>query len=132
LSGNFSQIFRSAEVAARTENEIICEATQRTKTTWTILKLEENPRDIPSYVSLADLKRTMFHTTNHVSQLKLPGKFLPYGFYEIGVRVEMNGLPDVFGSDSIFIEIVQTPWVEAAVNGGSYHTVPFGHVVRAI
>ena len=115
-----------------TKNEIFCEATERTKTTWTILKLEEDPHDIPSYVPLADINRIEFHTINDVSQPTLPGKFLPYGFYEIRARVEMRGLPNVFGSDSIFVEIVQTPWLEAAVNGGSFHTVPFGLVVRAV
>lgn len=114
------------------ETEIFCETTESTKTSWTISKLEDHLRDIPSYVSLADITRTEFHTINDVSQITLPGKFLPYGFYEIRARVEMRELPDVFGSDSIFVNVVQSPWLEAAVNNGSFHTVRFGLVVRTI
>ena len=132
MSGNFSQIYRSAGVALSAEHETLCEAAEETKTTWTILKLEDDPRDIPSYVSLADVQRTEFHTVNDVSQLTLPVKFLPYGFYEIRAHVEMRGFADAFGSDSILVEVVQTPWLEAAVKGGSFHTVPFGQVVREI
>jgi hypothetical protein len=119
-------------VALDLETEIFCETTESTKTSWTISKLEDHLRDIPSYVSLADITRTEFHTINDVSQITLPGKFLPYGFYVIRARVEMRELPDVFGSDSIFVNVVQTPWLEAAVNNGSFHTVRFGLVVRTI
>jgi hypothetical protein len=113
------------------ETEISCEATDSTKITWTVLKLDDHPRDIPSYVPLADIARTVYHTINDLSQITLPGKFLPYGFYEIRARLEMRDLPDVFGSDSVFVDIVQTPWLEAAVKNGSYHTVRYGLVVRA-
>ena len=44
----------------------------------------------------------------------------------------MKGVHGVSGSDSIFIQVVPTPWLKAAVNGGSSHTVPYGFVVRVI
>ena len=128
---NVSEVHRSSNVALISETEIFCEHTERTKTTWTLLKFEEDPQNLPGNVPYADITKNVFHTVTDASELVLPGKFLPYGFYEIRVRVEMTGLPDVFGTDSIFVRVVPTP-LQAIVNDGSFHTVPFGLMVRAI
>ncbi len=124
------QVYRSANVVLVTKNEIHCEITEHSKTTWTILKIEDHPRAIAIDVPIGEIRRTQFHTVNDTSELVLRGRFLPYGFYEIRAHVEMRGVADVFGSDSIFVQVVQTPWLMAAVNDGSYHSVPFGLVVR--
>ena len=127
---NAPQVYRSANVALIAENEVCCEITEQTKTSWTILKLEDDPRAILSNVMHTEIRSTQFHTVNDTSELLLPARFLPYGFYEIRSRVEMKGVPEVFGSDSIFVQVVQTPWLKAAVGGGSFHTIPFGFMVR--
>ena len=108
---------------------MLCEPTEETKTTWEILKLEDDPQTIPSNMPLVDLRKTLFHTIEDNPEFSLPGKFLPYGFYEVRANVEMKGIPDVLGSDTIFVHVVQTPWLNAAVNDGSFHTVPFGMMV---
>ena len=108
--------------------EIYCEQTEITKTTWTILKLEGDPRTLP----LASIGMNQFHSLGDSSKLSLAGRFLPYGFYEIRALVKMSGVRDVFGTDSIFINVVQTPWLEPAVNGGFIHDVLFGLVVRVV
>lgn len=127
---NAAQVYRSAEIAISTQKEIHCDQTQQTKTTWTIFKFDEDPRLVPSNVLIANMKKTVFHTEVSISDLFIPRRFLPYGFYEISAQVQMKGLPDVFGSDSIYVEIIQTPWIKAGVTAGSFYTVPFGFVVR--
>lgn len=127
-----AQVYRSFDINFITTKEIFCEKTEETKTAWTILKLEDDPRTLPSNVPLADIRKSEFHSVNDSTELTLPGRFLPYGFYEIRARVEMRGLKDVFGTDSTFLEIIQTPWLEPVVKGGSLHTVPFGFVVSLV
>ena len=127
---NAAQVYHSVEINSITAKEIYCEKTEETKTTWTIFKLEDDPRALPSNTPLANIRMSQFHFVNDSTELSLPRRFLPYGFYEIRARVEMRGLKDVFGRDSTFLEIIQTPWLEPAVKGGSLHTVPFGFLVR--
>ena len=129
---NATQVYHSVDVNLITAKEIFCEKTEKTKTTWTILKLDDDPRTLPSNIPLASIGMTQFHSVGDSSDLLIPGRLLPYGFYEIHARVEMKSVQDVFGSDSMFVQIIQTPWLESAVNGGSFHTVPFGLVVREI
>ncbi|XP_028408505.1 sperm receptor for egg jelly-like [Dendronephthya gigantea] len=123
---NAPQVYRSDILSLFTENEVFCEITEQTKTSWTLLKLEDDPRTTPSDVLVADMRKTLFHTVNDTSALQLARRFLPYGYYEIRARVEMRGVPGVFGIDSTIIQVVQTPWIQAAVNDGSFHTVIFG------
>ena len=124
-----AQVYRSVSISLTTETKVLCEPTEETKTTWEILKLEDDPRTIPSNVPLADLRKTLFNTIEDNQEFSLPGKLLPYGFYEVRAKVEMKGIPDVLGSDTIFVQVVQTPWLNAAVKDGSFHTVPFGMMV---
>ena len=63
-------------------------------------------------------------------ELRLPEKSLTYGFYEIRVRLEMNGLPDVFGENTTYIQVVQTPWLEAVLTTGAFNEAIFGEKVR--
>ena len=123
------EVYRSVDIYLINEHEILCEITEDTVTTWEILKLEDDPRTIPSDVPPADLRKTLFQTIQDSPDFSLPGKTLPYGFYEIRTKVQMKGVRGVSGSDSIFIQVVPTPWLEAAVSGGSSHTVPYGFVV---
>lgn len=130
---NATRIYHSVDINLITAKEIFCEKTEQTKTTWTISKLEDDPRNLPrnpSNTPLASMEMSLFHSVADSSELLISRRFLPYGFYEVHARVEMKGVQDVFGSDSMFVKIVQTPWLEPAVNGGSFHTVPFGLVVR--
>ena len=118
-------------IALSTKNEIDCERTEKTNTKWTVFKFDDDPR-VLNTVPVSSLRKTAYHSHISTSDLLLPGKDLQYGFYEISTQVEMNGLPDVFGSDSIYIQVVQTPRLEAAVVGGSYYTVPFGFMVSSL
>jgi hypothetical protein len=118
-------------IALSTENVIDCEITDRTKTKWTVFKFDDDPR-VPRTVPVSSLRKTAYHSDISTSELLLPGRDLPYGFYEISARVEMTGLPDVFGSDSVYIQVVQTPWLQAAVIGGSFYTAPFGFIVSCL
>ena len=114
-----------------TEKEIDCEITQKTRVIWTVRKLDDNVRALStiSGLSLSTVRKSIFHKDIASADLSLPSRNLPYGFYEINVRLEMEGLPDVFGSGSLYIEVVQTPWLEAAVTSGSFYTVPYGFMV---
>ena len=123
---NARQILRSSHIALFVEITTDCEQTQLTKTSWNIYKFDDDPR---GPIPLAGLRKSLFHTEFSTSDILLPARFLSYGFYEIVARVEMIGLPDVFGTASMCVQIVQTPWLEAAVTGGSFHTVPYGFEV---
>ena len=93
-----------------------------------MLKFDDDPREMTT-LSAYSFTKSPYHSGISTRDLLLPGKDLPYGFYEISVRVEMRGMPDVFGSDTFYIQVVQTPWLEAAVVGGSFYTAPFGLIV---
>ena len=77
-----------------------------------------------------NLRKSPYHTDLSSPDLLLPGRDLPYGFYEVSARVEMKDLPEVSATSSFYIQVVQTPWIEAAVTSGSFYTVPFGYLVR--
>ena len=115
-------------IALSVKQEIDCEKTGKTKTKWSIFKIDDDPR-VLHMVPVSSLKKTAYHVDVSTLDLLLSGNELPYGFFEISTRVEMNGLPDVHGSDVIYIQVIQTPWLEAAVVGGSFHTAPFGLMV---
>lgn len=125
---NASRVYHSVDIKLLTVKEIFCELTEQTKTTWMILKLEDDPRTLP----LASIGIGQFHSIDDSSDLSLPGRFLPYGFYEIRARVEMRGVQDVFETDSMFIDVVQTPWLEPAVIGGFRQAVPRGLLVSVV
>ncbi len=38
----------------------------------------------------------------------------------------------MIGSASIYVQAVQTPWLEAAVTAGSFYTVPYGFEVNRL
>ncbi|XP_028413722.1 uncharacterized protein LOC114536576 [Dendronephthya gigantea] len=122
---NAAQVYRSVVIALSTQNDIDCETTEQTKTTWTVLKFDDDPRELTT-LPIYSFSKSPYHSSIFGPDLLLPGNDLPYGFYEISARVEMRGLPDVFGSDTFYIQVVQTPWLEAAVVGGSFYTAPFG------
>ena len=115
-------------IALSVEDEIYCEKIEKTKRKWTVFKLDDDPRVLKT-IPVSSLRKTAYRTDIFGLDLLLPGKDLPYGFYEITARVEIKGLPDVFGTDSIYIQVVQTPWLKAAVVGGSYYSAPFGLTV---
>ena len=97
-----------------------------------MFKFDDDPHmlnTIPN-MNIGNLHRSPYHTGISSSDLSLPARDLPYGFYEITARLEMENLPDVFGINSIYIQVVQTPWIEAATTSGSFYTVPFGNMVR--
>ena len=125
---NATQIYRSASIGLSIEKEVHCETTKVAKTKWNVFKFVDDPR-IFSTVPVSSLRKTAYHLDILTSDLLLPERDLPYGFYEINARVEMSGLPDVFGSDSVYIEVIQTPWIEAGVVSGSFYSAPFGLVV---
>ena len=125
---NATQIYRSVPIALSVEHEIYCEKTEKTRTKWTVFKFDDDPRVLTT-VPVSSLRKTAYRTDILGFDLLLPGNDLPYGFYEITARVEMKGLPDVFGTDSIYIQVVQTPWLRAAVVSGSYYSAPFGLTV---
>ena len=110
-----------------TEQSINCEITDLTVSSWTVYKVDDDP---PNSIHFAGLRKTLFHTEISTSDLLLPGRFLPYGFYEIVARVEMRGLRGVFGTALLHIQVIQTPWLEAAATAGSFHTVPYGFEVN--
>ena len=115
-------------IALSVEDEIYCEITEWTRTKWTVFEFDDDPRVLAT-VPVYNLRKTAYRTDIFGLDLLLPGNDLPYGFYEITARVEMKGLPDVFGTDSVYIQVVQTPWLQAAVVGGSYYSTPFGLTV---
>ena len=125
---NASQVYRSLPIALSTENEIYCENTEQTQTTWTVSKFDDDPRVLKA-VPVSSLRKTVHRSDISTQDLLLPGKELPYGLYEISARVEMRGLAEVFGTGSLYVQVLQTPWIEAAVVGGSFHTVAFGFSV---
>lgn len=126
---NAVQIHRSVDNMLTNEQAIDCEITDQTTSSWTIYKLEDDPRDP---IPLTGLRKSLIHTEISTSDLLIPGRFLPYGFYEIVARVEMKGLRGVFGTASTHIQVIQTPWLEAAVIAGSFHTVPYGFQVHIV
>ena len=93
-----------------------------------MFKFDDDPRVLTT-VPVSSLRKTAYRTDIFGLDLLLPENDLPYGFYEITARVEMKGLPDVFGTDSIYIQVIQTPWLQAAVVSGSYYSAPFGLTV---
>ncbi|XP_028413717.1 uncharacterized protein LOC114536572 [Dendronephthya gigantea] len=122
---NAAQVYRSVVISLSTQNDIDCENTERTRATWSVFKFDDDPREMRT-VPVSSLAKSLYHSGISTRDLLLPGNDLPYGFYEISVRVEMNGLPDVFGIDKFYIQVVQTPWLKAAVVEGSFYTAPFG------
>ncbi|XP_028412301.1 uncharacterized protein LOC114535123 [Dendronephthya gigantea] len=122
------QVYRSSIVMLSTEKQIDCEITQDTKVIWTVRKFDDNVKALSTIpgLSLSNLRKSVFQADIAAADLLLPSRNFPYGFYEISVRLEMEGLPDVFGSSSFYIEVVQTPWLEASVTSGSFYTVPYG------
>jgi hypothetical protein len=128
---NAVQVYRSLPILLSQELQIDCEITEKSAVTWTVLRFIDDPRMLATYpgLTVANLEKTAYHLNIPTNDLFLLPKDLPYGFYEIVARVEMKGLPDVFGSDSLYIQVVQTPWIEAAVVGGSFYTVPYGLMV---
>ena len=122
-------MYRSVEIVLTTEQEIYCEITDQTIVSWNVYKFDDDPRNS---VPVTGLRKILFHTELSTSELLLPGRFLSYGFYEIVANVEMRGLSDVIGSASIYVQAVQTPWLEAAVTAGSFYTVPYGFEVNRL
>ena len=81
---------------------------------------------------IANSQKSVFYVNSDSVELLLPPRKLPYGFYEFHARVEMKDLPDVYGSHSIYVDVIQTPWLQAAVTAGSFYTIPYGLLVCAI
>ena len=127
---NAVQVYRSHSISLSVELQIDCEITQKTSVSWTVFQFVD-PRMLATIpgLTVSALEKTVHHLNIPTNDLFLPPRDLPYGFYEIVARVEMEGLPDVFGTDSFYVQIVQTPWINAAVIGGTFHTVPYGMVV---
>lgn len=124
---NAVQVHRSSDIVLTTEQSIDCEITDETMSSWTVYKLDDDPcNPIPP----SGLRKSLFHTETSTSDLLLSGRFLPYGFYEIVAHVEMRGLRGVFGTTSLYTQVIQTPWLEAAVTAGSFYTVPYGFGVN--
>ena len=128
---NATQVYRSLPISFSSDVQIDCEITQRFTVSWTVLQIVDDPRTLLSTpgLTLSHLQKKVYHSKTPVNDLFLPSRDLPYGFYEIVARVEMKDLPHVFGADSFYIQVVQTPWIEASVVGGSFYTVPFGLTV---
>ena len=127
---NAPKVYYSVPIALAREKEILCEVTEQTNTTWTIFKLDGNPREI---LTISDIPRTQFLViSDNSSEISISEKFLPHGFYEIRVDVDMVGVQYISGIKSLFVEIIATPWLNAAVTGGLTHVVPYGFVVRVI
>ena len=128
---NAALVYRSTPIALSIERQLNCEKTQHTTTSWTLFKFDD-PRilnTIPN-MQVENLHKSPYYTDLSFSDLLLPERNLPYGFYEITAKVEMKDLPKVFGTDSLYVQVVQTPWIEAAVTTGSFYTVPYGNLVR--
>ena len=131
---NAVQVYRSRSISLSVQLQIDCEITEKTAVSWTVIQFVDDPRmlaEIPS-LTVSALEKTAYHLNIPANDLFLPSRDLPYGFYEIVARVEMEGLPDVFGTDSFYVQVVQTPWINAAVVGGSFYTVPYGLVVSTL
>ncbi len=128
---NAVQVYRSVPILLSSEQEIDCEVAQNTKITWTIFKFEDDPQMLVTVPGLAvgNLRKSVFRENIDSAELSLPSRELPYGFFEITARLEMKDLPDVFGSDSMYVEVVQTPWLQAGVTAGSFYTVPYALLV---
>ena len=126
---NAAQVYRSIPILLSIEKQLNCEKTQLTTISWTVMKFDDDPR-ILNTLPNSNLRKSPYSTGISSPELLIAARDLPYGFYEIAARLEMKDLPDVFGRDSMYIQIVQTPWIEAATTGGSFNTVPFGNVVR--
>ena len=120
-------MYSSVDIVLTTEQEIYCEITEQTTVSWNVYKFTDDPRNT---VPAAGLRKTLFHSEISTTNLLLPGRFLSYGFYEIVAHVEMRGLHGVLGSASMHVQVVQTPWLEAAVKAGSFYTVPYGFEVH--
>ena len=116
------------------EQEIDCEVTRNTKLTWSIFKFEDDPQMLNTVPTLTvrNLRKSVFRENIDSTELLISSRELPYGFYEFAARLEMMDLPDVFGTDVLYVEVVQTPWLEAAVTAGSFYTVPYGLLVNTL
>ena len=126
------QIYRSVPIFVSTENEVYCEQTNYVNVSWTVYKIEDDPIILTTTprIKISDLRKSVFHTGIISPDLFLPGRDLPFGFYEISARVEMRGLHTIFGIGTLYIQVVQTPWIVAAVTTGSFYTVPYKEPVR--
>lgn len=126
------QVYRSIPIFLSTENEIYCEQTELVKVSWTVYNIDDDPAILSTTPRMkpSDLGKTVLYTGIISSDLFRQERDLPFGYYEISARVEMKGLPDIFGIGTLYIEVIQTPWIIAAVTTGSFYTVPFKFLVR--
>ena len=99
---------------------------------WTVYRIEDDPVILTTTprMKISDLRKSVFHTGIISPDLSLPERDLPFGYYEISARVEMKGLHDIFGIGTLYIQIVQTPWLFPAVTTGSFFSIPFKELVR--
>ena len=128
------QVYRSVPIFLSTENEIYCEKTELVNVSWTVYRIEDDPIILTTTprMKISDLGKSIFHTGIISPDLSLPERDLPFGFYEISARVEMKGLHNIFGIGTLYIQIVQTPWLLPAVTTGSFFSIPFKELVRRI
>ncbi len=126
------QIYRSVPISVSTENEIYCEPTNDVNVSWTVYRIEDDPIILTTtpQMKISDLEKSVFYTGIISPDLYFPERDLPFGFYEISARVEMKGLRSIFGISSLYIQVVQTPWIVAAVTTGSFYTLPHKFSVR--
>jgi hypothetical protein len=127
-----AQVYRSVPIFVATENEIYCEVTNYVNVSWIVYKIDDDPSILTTTprMKISDLGKSVFHTGIISPDLFLPERDLPFGHYEISARVEMWGLQNIFGIGTLYIQVVQTPWISAAVTTGSFYTVPFKEPVR--
>ena len=125
-------VFRSKPIFFSIENEIYCEPTNLVKVSWTVYRILHDPAILATIprMKISDLEKKVFLVDIISQDLSIPGRSLPFGYYEISVRVEMWGLPYVFGIGTLYVQIIQTPWIVAGVTTGSFYTVPFKEPVR--
>jgi hypothetical protein len=127
-----TQVYRSMPIFVTTENEIYCEQTNYVVVSWTVYKIEDDPAVLTTTprMKISDLGKSVFHDGTVSPDLFLPERYLLFGFYEISARVEMKGLPYIFGIGTFYVQIIQTPWIIAAATAGSFYTVPYKELVR--
>ena len=129
-----AEVYRSRTIFLTTENEIYCEQTEIVNVSWTVYKINDDPSILTTTpkMKITDLGKSVFHTGIISPDLFLPERDLPFGYYEISARVEMKGLSYIFGIGTLYIKIVQTPWITAAVTTGSFYSIPYRELVRQL
>ena len=102
---NPTEIPKSESFILSNKVVINCEASDSTSFKWEVFRINENSQE-PVPVR-----------GNTAPNFLVPPRTLDYGLYKIKATVFMLGIEDVYGSDTAYIKIVSTPFLDVKIVG---------------